>query len=187
MGIAFLGAVTVPVGMDAVDRAIGEWQGLRGDCLALRGQEQSVLERNEEARSAVVPVREQIYEAYRKGWIQTYHKIKGSVAEVMAWRDHKIFTIGGGSLVPALVDPMRRHPSGANNHVEAAVLDPPPDLVRADGKRIHIDELPFAIVAYGLSNIGLSIPEAFTPDEVPPLPEPSERRLRLDKDDIYAK
>jgi hypothetical protein len=186
-GIAFLGAVTVPVGMDAVDRAIADWQGLGGDCLALRGQEQSVLERNEEACSAVAPVRREIYEAYRKAWIQTYLKIQGSIAERKAWKDHKIFTIGGGSLVPALVDPMRRHPSGANNHVEAAVLDPPPDLVRADGEMIHKDDLPFAMVAYGLSNIGLSIPEAFTPDEVPPLPQYSERRLRLDRDDIYAK
>lgn len=186
-GIAFLGAVTAPVGMDAVDRAIAGCQGLSGDCLALRGQEQSILQANGEARNAVTPVRDQIYQAYRKAWIQTYQKIQGSGAEVIAWRDHRMFTIGGGSLVPALVDPMRVHPSGGNTQIKAAVLEPPPDLVRADGKKIHKDELPFIMVAYGLSNIGLSIPEAFTPDEVPPLPIPVERRHRLDRDDIYEK
>ena len=47
--------------------------------------------------------------------------------------------------------------------------------------------LPFIAVAYGLSNIGLSIPEALTPDEVPPMPDPTELRIRLDRHDIYAK
>jgi hypothetical protein len=48
-------------------------------------------------------------------------------------------------------------------------------------------ELPFLAVAYGLSNIGLSIPEVFTPDQIPPMPDLDEQRLRLDSDDIYAK
>jgi hypothetical protein len=186
-GIAFLGAATVSVGMDAVDRVLAECQGMNGDCLALRGQEQSILQRNPKASTAVVEVRNQVYDAYRKAWIQAYHKIQDYSAEMTAWRDHRMFTIGGGSLVRALVDPMHVHPSGANPHIQPAFLEPPPDLIRADGKKIHKDELPFITVAYGLSNIGLSIPEAFTPDEVPPMPEPSERRIRLDRDDIYAK
>lgn len=186
-GIAFLGAVTVTAGMDAVDRAIAECQGAGVDCLTLRGREQSILQSSEEARKAVAPVGKRIYEAYRKAWVQAYGKIQSSPAEVMAWRQHKMFTIGGGSLVPALVEPMRVHPSGANNQVCAVLLEPPQDLVRADGCEIHKHDLPFVFVAYGLSNIGLSIPEAFTPDEVPPMPEPFERRLRLDRDDIYAK
>ncbi len=186
-GIAFLGAATVAVAMDAVDRAIAQCQGIDGDCLALRGQEQSMLERSSKVRNAVVPVRNQIYDAYRKAWIQTYRKIENYPAEITAWREHRIFTIGGGSLVRALVDPMRTHPSGANPHIQPTFLEPPPDLARTDGKKIHKDDLPFISVAYGLSNIGLSIPEAFTPDEVPPMPEPFERRIHLDRDDIYAK
>jgi hypothetical protein len=186
-GIAFLGAVTVSVGMDAIDRALADCQSLNGDCLALRGQEQSILQGDGKARGAVIPVRSQIYDSYRKAWIQTYQKIQHYGAEMTAWRDHKMFTIGGGSLVTALVDPMRVHPSGVNTHIQAAFLEPPPDLVRGDGKKIHKDELPFIAVAYGLSNIGLSIPEAFTPDEVPPMPELAERRSHLDRDDIYAK
>ena len=186
-GIAFLGASTVPVGMDAVDRVLAKCQGMSDDGLALRGQEESILQGNPKARTAVVAVRNQIYDAYRKAWIQTYGKIQDYAPERTAWQDHRMFTIGGGSLVGELVHPMLVHPSGANPHIQPAFLELPPDLIRADGKKIHKDELRFITVAYGLSNIGLSIPEAFTPDEVPPMPEPSERRIRLDRDDIYAK
>lgn len=186
-GIAFLGAATVPAGMDAVDRAIADSLGLECDFLALRGREESILQRECKARRAVGAVRDQIYDAYRRAWIQTFQKIKGSIAEIAAWRDHKIFTIGGGSLVPTVIDRMRLHPSGGNNHLKAASLEPPPDLVRADRRGIQEDELRFIMVAYGLSNIGLSIPEASAPYENPPLPDPSERRIRLDRDDIYAK
>ena len=186
-GIAFLGAATVPVGMDAVDRRLAECLGLTGDCLALRGQEQSILQGSGKARAALVPVRDQIYGAYGKAWFQTYGKIKNYRPEMTAWRDHKLFAIGGGSLVTVLVDSLRVHPSRGNDDIQAAFLDPPPDLVRADGKRIDKANLPFIAVAYGLSNLGLSIPEALTPDEVPPMPDPTELRIRLDRDDIYAK
>lgn len=186
-GIAFLGAVTVSVGMDAVDRALAESQAVNGDCLALRGQEQSILQSSGKARGAVIPIRSQIYDSYRKAWIQTYQKIRNYGAEVLAWRDHKLFTIGGGSLVKTLVEPMHVHPSGANSHIRSAFLEPPPDLIRADGNSVHKTELPFIAVAYGLSNIGLSVPEAFAPDEVPSMPELHQRRFQLDREDIYAK
>lgn len=185
-GLAFFGAVTVPVGMDAVDSAIAESEGLKGDCLALRGLEPSILRTNAKARGALIPVKEQIYEAYRKAWIETYRKISGYTAELNAWREHKIFVIGGGSLIPPLVETVRLHP-GRHTPLELASLEHPTDLVRSDEKRITGDELPFITVAYGLSNIGLSIPEAFTPDQVPPMPNRTERIARLDHEDIYSK
>lgn len=185
--LAFSGAATVPVGMDAVDRAIAESEGLDGDFLTLRGSEQSILQTNAGARAAVRPVCEQIYDAYRRAWIQTFHKIKGYPAELSAWRDHKVFVIGGGSLVRAFVEAFRVHPSGANPKLPLVHLEQPPDVVRADGRAVSADELPFMTVAYGLSNIGLSIPEALTPDNVPPMPDITERRKRLDHEDIYAK
>ena len=184
--MAFFGAVTVPVGMDAVDSAIAACQGLDGDCLALRGSENSILQSDARARGALIPVQAQIYEAYRKAWIETYRKINEYVAELTAWKDHRVFVIGGGSLIPALVESCRLHP-GRGVLLELAVLEQPPDLVRADNKKVTIGELPFVTVAYGLSNIGLSVPEALTPDEVPPMPDRNERRNRLDREDIYAK
>ena len=66
-------------------------------------------------------------------------------------------------------------------------LEPPPDLKRADNRAITAAQLPFASVAYGLANIGLSIPEALTPNQVDPMPLNQARRERLNWDDIYAK
>jgi hypothetical protein len=185
-GMAFFGAVTVAIGMDAIDRAIAESEGLGGDCLALRGLEQSILQTNGKARGATIPVREQIYAAYGKAWIETYHKIEKYAAELAAWADHKVFVIGGGSVLPLLVETVRVHP-GRKQKLQLAILELPADLIRSDGKKISRAELPFVTVAYGLSNIGLSIPEALTPDQVPTMPDRDERRNRLDREDIYAK
>lgn len=185
-GLAFFGAVTVPVGMDAVDSAIAKSEGLKGDCLALRGRERSILQTSARARNALTLVGEKIYEAYGRAWTETYHKIKGYVPELQAWREHNVFVIGGGSLVPNLVEIVRVHP-GRRTPLRLATLEQPTDLIRADNKRVTGEELPFITVAYGLSNIGLSIPEAFTPDEVPPMPDRIERIARLDHEDIYAK
>jgi len=185
-GLAFFGAVSVPVGMDAVDKAIAESQNLGGDCLSLRGLEDSILKADGKARGALIPVKEDIYEAYRKAWIKTYQKINEVVAELSAWRKHKVFVIGGGSLVSTLVETNRIHPS-LRTSLDLAYLEPPADLSHIDNTKVAKSELPFVAVAYGLSNIGLSIPEALTPDQIPPLPDKDEPRLRLDRDDIYAK
>jgi len=186
-GMAFLSAASESVGMDAVDRAIAESEELGGDCLALRGLEQSILQKSAKARGALIPVRDGIYHAFRKGWIETHQKIKQSVAEVQSWRDVKLFVIGGGSLIPTIAEAFKVHPAGVNPMLQLVVLEQPPELVRADAAKVSKDELPFVTVAYGLSNIGLSIPEALTPDQVPPMREPTQRRKRLDHEDIYAK
>ena len=86
-----------------------------------------------------------------------------------------------------VIESLRVHPAGGNIPIAPTLLEPPPDLFRADGNPVARGELPFSAVAYGLSNIDFSVPEAFTPDEVPPMPERNERRERLDRDDLYAK
>jgi hypothetical protein len=82
---------------------------------------------------------------------------------------------------------MRHYTSGGNLAVDLAPLEQPFDLVQADNSKVAQRDLPFVSVAYGLSNIGLSIPEAHNPDEVPPMPDKNLSRERLDRDDIYAK
>jgi hypothetical protein len=186
-GIAFFGASTVSVGMDGIDNAISSCIGEKGDCRLLRGHEQEILRRNSAARDAIEPVREEIYQAYRRAWGQTLQKMGNYQAEHKAWGAHKIFMIGGGSLVPIVADPLRIHPAGGNRRIQLVELEPPPDLKRADNRAITAEQLPFASVAYGLANIGLSIPEALTPDQVDPMPLNQARRERLDRDDIYAK
>ena len=185
-GLAFFGAVSVSVGMDAVDSAIAESQQLGGDCLSLRGLEESILRTDRKARGALIPVKDEIYEAYRKAWIETYRKINETVAELSAWRTHKVFVIGGGSLVSSLVETNRVHP-GLRTTLELALLEAPADLGHINNTKVSKNELPFVAVAYGLSNIGLSIPEAFTPDQIPPLPDKNGPRFRLDRDDMYGK
>jgi hypothetical protein len=186
-GIAFFGASTVPVGMDAVDHAIAKSIGHKGDCLSLRGKEQLILRGTIAAQNGMTDVRDEIYHAYRRAWILTYQKIGEFVAEKTAWSNHKIFMIGGGSLVPLLVEPMKVHPGVGHLRISLALLEPPPDLVQADGNSVSAAQLPFAAVAYGLANIGLSIPEALTPTQVAAMPLNPARRVNLDRDDIYAK
>jgi hypothetical protein len=186
-GIAFFGATSVTVGMDAVDRAIAESDGREGDCLEIRGTEQAVLQSNPKALAAIKAVQDAIYVSYKRAWIETYRKLQEYPSELEAWRGHRMFSIGGGSLVPLVIDSLRVHPAGGNIAIAPTALEPPPDLFRADGSAVTPGELPFFAVAYGLSNIDFSVPEAFTPDEVPPMPGRNERRERLDRDDLYAK
>ncbi len=186
IGLAFFGAATVPVGMDAVDRAIAESQGFDGDCLSLRGREVAILKASGKARGALIPVQERICTSYRRAWIETYHKIEKYAAELTAWGTHTVFVIGGGSLIPHLVQTARVHP-GRNVSLELAVLEEPADLVRPDNRKVSRDDLPFVTVAYGLSNIGLSIPEASRPDQIPPMPDRGPGPNRPNRDDIYAK
>lgn len=186
-GIAFFGASTISVGMDGIDNAISICIGEKGDCRLLRGREQEILRRNSAARDAIEPLREEMYQTYRRAWGQTLRKIGDYQAERQAWGAHKIFMIGGGSLVPIIADSLRVHPAGGNLTIQLMELEPPPDLKRADNRAITAAQLPFASVAYGLANIGLSIPEALTPNQVDPMPLNQARRERLNWDDIYAK
>lgn len=103
------GAAVVPVGMDAVGRAVAECEGLNSH-LAFLGLKQSMLQSNAKLGEALMPVLEKIYDSYRKAWVEACSKISSNAVELSAWRDHKIFVVGGGSLLPLLVDIMRIHP-----------------------------------------------------------------------------
>lgn len=185
-GIAFFGASSVAVGMDALDRAIATHKNLGGNCLALRGMEDNILRGDPAVVRAVGNVTEDIYLAYRQAWIESYRKMDKFITERKAWDQHMIFAIGGGSLVSTVMEVTRRHP-GLGTRLEFAALDPPEDLLQMDKTKVPVNELAFLAVAYGLSNIGLSIPEVSTPDQVPPMPDLGEQRRRLDSNDIYAK
>src|SRR5271155_697089 len=104
------GAAGVSVGVDAVDRVIAECEGGNSDCLAFRGFEQPILQANAKVRDALMPVGEQIYDSYRKAWIETCRKMGSNALELSSWRQHKVFVTGGGSLFPFLVEKVRVHP-----------------------------------------------------------------------------
>ncbi len=156
-------AAAVPVGMDAVDRAVAECQGLNSDSLALRGLEQPILQANAKVREALMPVREQIYDSYRKAWIEAYSKMSSNALELSSWRHHKLFVTGGGSHLPFLVDAVRMHPD-AREQLSVMTLEQPTDMVRADHRKITSEELPFVTVAYGLSNMESFLPNPWCRD-----------------------
>jgi hypothetical protein len=60
------------------------------------------------------------------------------------------------------------HPGASNITILPVRLEAPPDLFEANGTRIRDGELPFMTIACGLAYLSDDIPEAFTPDEVPP-------------------
>ncbi len=61
----------------------------------------------------------------------------------------------------------------------------PSDLYPENGTSISATLLPFVNVAYGLSNLGLAVPEAETPDTIPNMVALSTQE-RLRHEDIYG-
>src|SRR5215471_15682218 len=161
--LAPFGAAAVPIGMDAVDRAIAECEGLNSDCLALRGSEQSILQARTKVREALLPVCGQIYDSYWKAWNEVLSKLSGNPLELIAWRQHKLIVIGGGSLLPPLIDTFRAH-ADQREPLSVLRLEQPRDLFRGDRKKIGNEELPFVGVAYGLSNIESHLPNPYCRD-----------------------
>jgi hypothetical protein len=186
--LAFFGACSVPMGMDAIDQALARWQGLDHEkCLTLRGQEKTILTAPD-ARAAVSGTFKDIHAAYRKAWQIAYPKLHAWLSEIKAWREHRLFILGGGSSIHSLQEAIRRHPMpDEHGFVRTVNLGHPDDLQMMDGTPVQPDDLPYVTVAYGLSNIGLAIPEAETPDQIPDLPPARPALKRLDLDDIYAK
>lgn len=71
--------------------------------------------------------------------------------------------------------------------VIALLIGRPRSIVEQSRGSIESFERGVQKAIVGLSNIGLSVAEAFTPNEVPAMPQFAERRVRLDRDEIYAK
>jgi hypothetical protein len=157
------GAAAVPVGMDAVDRAIAECQGLNSSCLTLRGLEQSILQANAKVSEVLMPVGEQIYDSYRKAWIEASNKMRSNALELSSWRQHTVFVMGGGSLMPLLVETVGMHPD-QREPLSVMTLEQPTDFVRADHKKITSEELSLVTVAYGLSNMESFLPNPWVRD-----------------------
>src|SRR5205823_5757592 len=137
-------------------------------------------------------VREQLWEAYRKTWSKAAQKVPPESAERAAIRQHRVLLMGGGSLIPTVRITLPFHPAD-NGHSKVRVqeLETPADLFfqsdaqlsgrlstalnkilrrgPASKSQPQIEDLPFLAVAYGLANIGISVPEITTPDEMPPM------------------
>ena len=157
--LAPFGAGAAPVGTDAVELA------MEGDYLTLRGSESSPVQANDRVRDAVRIVCNQIYDSYRKAWNEAYTKLGTNPLELIAWRQHKVIILGGGSLMPFLVDTIRIHPH-EREPLPTVRLEQPEDLTRADHRSLTSEELQLASVAYGLSNTEFYVPNPYARDSV---------------------
>jgi len=206
--LAFFAACSEPVGMDAIDELVYPAAGPdSAGPISLRGTEDHVIDQGGFGDRVKSFVRDKVWEAYRKCWIATSKKIFESAAERTAWGRHKVFLVGGGSLVRAVAWALPFHPSD-NGHTRMQVqqLEVPNDLYMARTAQTTMGsvwnkllgrpvfetrpqqaDLPFVAVAYGLSAMGIIIPEISTPGEMPPMPPPSRGPGRLGRDDIYPK
>ncbi len=157
------GEAAVPIGMEAVRHEMTENDGSSSESLETRDFEPSVPEANAQGDEAPASVCERIYDAYRKAWIDACSKMGTKEAELAAWRDHKLFLIGGGSLVPLLIDTMRIHPD-RREPLTVMMPEQPIDLVRADRTKLTAEQFPFVPVAYGLSNMKGFLPNPYCRD-----------------------
>jgi hypothetical protein len=184
-GFAFFGTYSGPHGMDAVDNALASHLKMNvDDCLDLRAQEDRLLH-EEAAREAAEEAFRKIRNCPVQAWRSGYPRIMGSALEVRAWEQADVFVIGGGSLVAPLRHFLCNHPLGLGVTMTHRQSDVPSDLSADKGVAIPADLLPFVMVAYGLSNLGLAVPEAETPDSIPPL-GPMTASERLSHMDIYG-
>jgi hypothetical protein len=172
--LAFFGARSEPFGMDAVDAALAQRQGISHDgCLSLRGTERDVFRRL--GKYGFVQTLEHIREAYVLAWRRSVPKLHQP--ELESYRHHQVFVIGGGSLVPEVAEIFRTHPAGYDYQLRVRQLEKPHDLHRMDNRPLHVDDLPFMVVAYGLTFDSQEVPETFTPNQISFADRPTSTRV----------
>ena len=169
-GFAFFGATSDAVGMDCIDE-IMEKHGLQD----FRGNEDSLLRKQPGLCKECEKYIDQMHEAVEEAWGIAFSKQR----DVSQWKALDIFVIGGGSQVAQVRSKMTVHPyvnrhclSAAEQVITIKELDKPSDLQTASGMPMMDKDLPFLLVAYGLSNNRLSIREVVTPSEIKTIPPP---------------
>jgi hypothetical protein len=184
-GFAFFGTYSGPHGMDAIDHALATHLSIDVDnCLELRSHEDRLLH-DSAALNAVQQAFRQVRDSELQAWRRGYSKIMTSPFELENWGQANVFVIGGGSLVSPLRSFLSTHPNGQNIDLPQRQPEVPSDLYPEQGTTISATLLPFVNVAYGLSNLGLAVPEAETPDTIPNMVALSTQE-RLQHEDIYG-
>src|SRR5439155_13340000 len=136
----------------------------------LRGQENYLMQDGAAAQACETAVKG-IVVALRQAWQQVHAKLGGYVGREPEWRSSPAFVIGGGSFVDELRAAVRIYPFDFKARLPLASIDCPPDFRDENGQRVADSDLPFVLVAYGLSQLGLAIPQVNTPNEITPLPQ----------------
>jgi hypothetical protein len=182
--LSFFGAVSPPVGMDAVDQALAEWRGEAPEnSLAMRGRERRLLH-GRMGEHLVYGVVKQLREAYRQTLLRAFTTHLQSRSERDSWHHHKVFFLGGGSEVDEIVKQLRMSPLPGDEStvLETAWQEKPGDLFMANQTGVTGNVVPHVAVAYGLSSLAAEIPTSETPSETPPMVD-TDRYQRIDLDD----
>jgi hypothetical protein len=169
--VSFFGATSPPMGMDAFDKAIAEWKGV-ANALEWRGREDEVLFGNRGTQLVAVELR-QIHEAYGRTIRQAFQRSLQNSQEQRAWDDHRIFFLGGGSLLHCVVNGLCISPLDSDRRLRKCELGLPSDLRLPDGSSIPEVMFPHVAVAYGLSGFSAELPDVEMPSQVPPMAGPS--------------
>jgi hypothetical protein len=187
--VVFFGACSAPVGMDSVDEALASHTPqANGNWLRLRGQEEVIMQDPRAAQSAA-KVFARVLAARLEAWQRAVPKLLAP-AEQEAWRNHKVFIIGGGSTLKPLCSYLDSHSVSGDHHwkYEQVALEQPDDLYLGPAIRVLPEHMPFVSVAHGLSYPALAIPEVDLPRDVQPMkyatPEPKRyKRWQEEPDD----
>ena len=172
------------MGMDALDETLSHWKASDPkQCLQYRGLEDDLLSTQPAVQFCRATL-DGIVHASRMPWKQLQQKLGGYVGRDPDWRKCRTFLIGGGSLVRQLRKEIPVYPFDQDVRLIVQDLEAPPDLRMMDLKPAPREVLPFVLVAYGLSQLGLAVPEVNTPDEIDALP-PMRVRKPLDHEDLY--
>lgn len=174
--LCFYGTRSEAVGMDAIDAALAAHKHLpKEECLHLRGQERAVIA--QVGKGAINDVLDKIRENYVLAWRPAVQRLRPTPPELEKFRNHDVFVIGGGSLVPEVKQVLQTHPDGYEHRLRLRDLGVPNDLFRTDMRQVSSSEMPFLSVAYGLTYDAAELPRTYTPDQIPPGPPPRGRRL----------
>ncbi|HKO44855.1 MAG TPA: hypothetical protein VJU84_16370 [Pyrinomonadaceae bacterium] len=182
--LSFFGATSPPVGMDAIDKVLSEWKG-GANPFRWRGREEEVLY-GKLGQQLISNEAEQIRDAYKRTINKAFSTHLQLHAERHAWGTHKIFFLGGGSLLEPLREQLRLSPLSDDSKLEEAELDVPGDIKLEDGTNVPRIMFPHVAVAYGLSGFAAELPNVESPSETPPMSGgnlPSRRYQMIEMDD----
>lgn len=182
--VSFFGATSPPVGMDAIDRALAEWKG-GNDVFEWRGREDQLLY-GKRGNQLISHEARQISDAYKHTLNKAFSTHLQSHAERHAWEAHKIFFLGGGSLIACLVERLCISPLDVKTSLSPADLDVPSDIRLGDGTEVPSVMFPHVAVAYGLSGFSAELPNVETPSQTPPMGPvnpPSRRYQNIEMDE----
>lgn len=164
--LTFFAADSGAVGMDAVDEELAELLGNAVAPHSLRSKEPGLL-RDDALVKGCQNVFASLKMPFLSAWHRAFEKRKGMHQECEEWRNCRVLALGGGGQVEAIRSLFQQHPQNNSVTFDVIQLNRPTDFV-APSSVIPARELPFVMVAYGLSHQRGDLPPALLPQQVEP-------------------